>query len=110
MVFAPRRSWDRSRPSVEGSVSRVVGVDSHRCGVGDVDFSLVGVERLSDRRVWCRVCGREWRLEVRFEEGVGGGRVKWAAWWPFPCPGCGVGADVCRHYGGKRSSGGRGRG
>lgn len=94
MVFAPRRGSD------VGSVSRVVRGAVHRCGVGDVDFSLVGVERLSDRRVSCVVCGRVWRLRVEFDrESVGGRRVKWAAWWPYPCPECGVDADVCRHYG-----------
>jgi hypothetical protein len=94
--FNPRRVWDD-----EGSVSSGFVGGGHCCGVDDLDYSLVAVPDVSGRAISCSVCGRVWRMKV-----LSGGRVEW---WPFPCPGCGVNADLCKHYGKRyRKRGGSG--
>lgn len=96
MSFNPRRTWDDERSS---SVSISFQHD-HHCAPGDLDYSQVNATELSRRVISCTVCDRVWRVKsLPSKSDPSGVRVEW---WPYPCPGCGVNADICKHYG-KRS-------
>lgn len=52
-----------------------------KCRCGQPDYS-----RIDEGVIECPDCGRQWRLRGK-------------GWWPYPCPGCGLNPEVCRHYG-----------
>ena len=53
----------------------------HTCRCTNHDYS-----RVEQGEIQCRDCGRTWRLHGK-------------GWWPYPCPGCNMNPEVCRHYG-----------
>jgi hypothetical protein len=52
------------------------------CQCSDFDYSEV-----AEGVIECRDCGRVWRLRGK------------SGWWPYPCPGCNMNPERCRHYG-----------
>lgn len=60
----------------------------HSCRCSSFDYS-----RVDEGQIRCRDCGRVWRLRGR------------QGWWPYPCPGCNMNPEHCRHYGKRPWSG-----
>lgn len=55
-------------------------------GVRHQKWHTLSYENVNDGLITCNDCATVYRLHGRY-------------WWPYPCPGCNISPDGCRHYG-----------